>query len=305
MKMELRDIEYFAVVAEHGHVGRAAVVLGLGQPALSKSLRRLEQAVDARLLTRTSKGVELTPAGAALLSRVRQLRLALDDVSHEIADIGRGRVGHLRIGTAGAFIEHPVSEACRTMMQKAPEVTFAVMVETLEVMLPALLRGELDMAVLGVSAVPHENLIQEHLFDDEFVIITSMNHRLTGSKRVAIADLARERWVLSAPRTLASQKVFRAFETNGLPQPRVAVRTPSLPLRDILVASTDLLGYSSTRVARAALPHVRLAEIRVKELEWIRRVGVIYRKDSYLSPVALRFIETLKSMARAPGRTPK
>ena len=58
--MELRDIEYFAVIAEHGHLGRASEALGLSQPALSKSLRRLEEAVEARLFNRTPKGMELT-----------------------------------------------------------------------------------------------------------------------------------------------------------------------------------------------------------------------------------------------------
>src|SRR5689334_4923868 len=68
MIMELRDIDYFAVVAHHGHLGRAAEALGLGQPALSMSLRRLEQSAQAKLVKRTAKGVELTAVGAALLS---------------------------------------------------------------------------------------------------------------------------------------------------------------------------------------------------------------------------------------------
>jgi DNA-binding transcriptional LysR family regulator len=58
--MELRDIEYFAVIAEHGSLARAAEGLGLSQPALSKCLRWLENAVEAKLVKRTSKGVELT-----------------------------------------------------------------------------------------------------------------------------------------------------------------------------------------------------------------------------------------------------
>jgi len=61
--MELRDIEYFAVVAEHGNLRRAAESLGLSQPALSKSLRRLEKSMAAKLVKRTPKGVELTAVG--------------------------------------------------------------------------------------------------------------------------------------------------------------------------------------------------------------------------------------------------
>jgi DNA-binding transcriptional LysR family regulator len=303
--MELRDIEYFAVVAEHGHVGRAAEALGLGQPALSKSLRRLEQAAGARLFVRTSKGVELTPAGEALLSRVRRLRLALEDVAQEVADIGQGRAGHLRIGVAGAFLVDQVSEAFTTLLRSAPDVTLSATVETGDTLLPALLNGEVDLAVLAMTEPPHENVIQEHLFDIEFVVIASYRHRLAGRKPVTIADLAQERWVLSTAGTLASQVLSRAFEASSLPPPRVVMRTRSLRLRDSLVSATDLLGYGSSRVGRATAPLARLAEIRVKELEWIRRVGVAYRRDAYLSPVGRRFIELLKAVAGETGRVTK
>jgi DNA-binding transcriptional LysR family regulator len=301
--MELRDIEYFAVVAEHGHVGRAAEALGLGQPALSKSLRRLEQGTGARLFARTAKGMQLTAAGTALLSRVRRLRLALDDVAHEIADIGQGRAGHLRIGVAGDFIVDPVSEACKMLLCSAPDVTLSATVETGDSLLPAVVNGNLDLAILGMTASPHENIVQEHLFDDEFVVIASRRHRLAVRKRVTMADLAQERWILSVPRALASRTLFRAFEAGGLPPPRVVMNTPSLPLRDNLVAATDLLGYGSSRVARTSPTSARFVEIRVKGLEWRRRVGVAYRSDAYLSPVATRFIEWLKSTcARPPAK---
>src|SRR5436190_21104177 len=96
--MELRDIEYFAVVAQHGHLGRAAEALGLSQPAVSKSLRRLEQALGVKLVKRTPKGVEVTAEGSVLLLRMRGLRLSLQDVAREVADVSQGRVGHLHIG---------------------------------------------------------------------------------------------------------------------------------------------------------------------------------------------------------------
>jgi DNA-binding transcriptional LysR family regulator len=98
--------------------------------------------------------------------------------------------------------------------------------------------------------------------------------------------------------------VVRAFEDAGLSPPRVIMRTPSLPLRDILVSSTDCLGYSSTRVARNAIPRIRFAEFRVKELAWTRRVAVAYRSDAYLSPIARRFIEILKTTTQEIAKKP-
>ena len=100
MKIEQRDLEYFAVVAEHGNLGRAAEALELSQPALSMSLKRLERATGSKIVRRTAKGVELTEASGTLLRHVARLRLAHEDILKEVADIGQARAGHIRVGTS-------------------------------------------------------------------------------------------------------------------------------------------------------------------------------------------------------------
>src|SRR5262245_40897848 len=124
--MELRDIEYFAVVAEHRSIARAAETLGLSQPALSKSLRRLEASVRAKVVKRTPKGVELTAVGTALLAQVRRLRLTLDDITREAADLSEGRAGHLRIGTTSLQALHFVPTACDALLKEAPKATLTI-----------------------------------------------------------------------------------------------------------------------------------------------------------------------------------
>src|SRR3974390_1072644 len=119
MPRELRDIEYFAVVAEHGHLGRAAAALGISQPALSKSLRRLETALAVKLVKRTARGVDLTAEGAILQMRVRELRLSLQNVTREIKEVSDGRVGHLRVGVGGAMPEVLLSAAFGKLLQDA------------------------------------------------------------------------------------------------------------------------------------------------------------------------------------------
>src|SRR5215510_4874422 len=115
MHSQLRDIEYFATIAEHGQLQRAAETLGLSQAALSKSLNRLETAMNARLLKRTPKGVEPTSVGAALLARVGKLRLSFEDVTREIADLSEGRAGHLRIGAVAGAGLHLAPMACEAL----------------------------------------------------------------------------------------------------------------------------------------------------------------------------------------------
>src|SRR5256885_4712174 len=141
--MELRDVEYFAVIAEHSHLGRAADALGISQPALSKSLGRLETAVGVKLVKRTPRGVELTAEGAALQRRVSDLRLSLQSVTREIRDVSEGRVGQLRIGVGAQISERFLSAAFAELLDEAPRTTLKVTVSDNDVMVPALKNGEL------------------------------------------------------------------------------------------------------------------------------------------------------------------
>jgi len=301
MKMEPRDIEYFAVIAEHGNLGRAADQLGLSQPALSKGLRRLEKAVGAKLVRRTPKGVDLTAVGTALLSRARGLRLTLDDIAREAADLSEGRTGHLRVGTTPGLSGYLLPATCAVMLKEAPRVAVNVIVGTSEFLEPALSRGELDLIVTPAPAVERNHLAREHVFDREFVVIASARHRLARKKQVTLADLARERWVMS-PGSRAQEALSRAFAQSKLPPLSIAVETASLPFSLSLLPSTDLLGFGPRQYVREHSSPVRLVELPVKGLSRQQSVAVQYRKDAYLSPTAQRFIKILKSTGKEIAR---
>ena len=291
--MELRDIEYFAVIAEHGNVRRAADALDLSPPALSKSLRRLEQSLQAKLFKRTPKGVELTAVGSALLAQVRRVRLTLADIAREAADLSQGLAGHLRVGVGPALAE-TLPSSYAMLIKAAPRLTVEISVTDNDVMFPALRNGELDLIFNVDPGFPSEGLIQEHLFYDDSVVFASVRHRLARAKRVAMGALVQERWVLPTSNIPPRQWLNRAFHEEGLPPLRVAVDTRSARLRLQLVAVSDLIGFMSRHAVQAAAGELRLKELPVKELVWRRSVRVIYREDAYLSPAAHRMIEVLK-----------
>lgn len=295
MKQQLRDIEYFAAVAEHGHLGRAANALGLSQPALSKSLRRLEQSMQAKLVRRTSKGMALTPVGDALFSRVRRLRLSLEDVTREIADLTHGHAGHLRIGCAPVFATHLLPAACATLLKEAPRVTSKVAFLDTEIALPALRHGELDFYLAPFQTSRHDDLVAEHLFDHDLVVYASASHRLARKRELRLSDLARERWAVASLNAPSPQRLRQAFLDAGLPPPEVAMESNSLPLRHRIVASSELLGFAPRSSVSEAARRSRLVVLPVRDFTHTRRVGVMYRKDAYLSPAARRFIEILKA----------
>ena len=109
--LDLRDLRYFEVIAELGHMGRAARALNRTQPALTGCVRRLEATLGTTLFERIGRNIRLTAAGEALLARARSLRIASEDAMREIADLGKGLAGLVRIGvvpTAARFLLPPV-----------------------------------------------------------------------------------------------------------------------------------------------------------------------------------------------------
>jgi DNA-binding transcriptional LysR family regulator len=297
--MELRDLEYFSVVAEHGNVGRAAEALDLSPPALSKSLRRLEKAVGAKLVKKIPKGIELTAVGAAMVDHARRIKLTLHDVTQEVVDLSQGQAGRLSIA-AGPVIVEDLPRAYTVLRKDAPKLKLDLVVTDNDESIPLLRQGKLDLIVNTLPASPYEGTAQERLYDDDWVVCAAADHPLFRKKRVTINDLVGESWALTTVDPIRQYPLLHLFRENRLSLSQVAVQTRSLRFRLCIVATTRLLSFTSRRVLRQA-SEFRLKEIPIRELTWRRPVGVIYRKNAYLSPTARRFIDVLKSTAQDLG----
>ena len=297
--MDLRDIDYFAAIAEHRHLGRAAEALGLGQPALSISLRRLEKAANAKLFQRTPKGVELTPVGAALLTHVGRLRLVREDVAREISDLAHGQAGSLHIGASPSNALAVLPEVCSQLLSDSPKLTLRVSVLDNEALLPALRKGALDVVIGHTQQFRDPEIAEIVIHEDEFVVYCSAGHRLAKRKSLSIVDLVDQRWVATEANAYAPWLSLRqSFGEYGLPPPGIALVSPSPALNLRAVASSQLLGISNRRNVAAAASSLRLSILPVKELVWIRHAVIVHRKGAYLSPVAKRFIDAMKSAAK-------
>jgi DNA-binding transcriptional LysR family regulator len=182
-RLDLRQLEYFLAVAEELHFGRAAERLHIAQPSLSQQIRRLEAQVGAPLLHRTSRRVELTEAGAALLREGRRtLRQAERTLAAARAE-DRLLVGFT--GTAGAGLLTPVLSA---YAEDRPEVK--VIVRELELGdVPQLITGGVDVAFTRLR--PGEaDLEIEILAHEQRLVALSSRHRLARRATIALADLA-------------------------------------------------------------------------------------------------------------------
>lgn len=294
--MELRDLEYFVVVAEQGNLGRAAAELRLSQPALSKSLKRLEDALEVKLFRRNASGMELTAEGSLLLSRARDLRDSLRNVAREVSDVSRGHAGHINVGVGPNANDDFLLAAVTELLRIEPRITMKVIVSDQDEILPALRRGEIDVVVNVVYPKPPAGLAYIPLREDECVVCCGLGHRLAGRTRVALADLSDERWALGEPGLPTQQILNEVLRDHGMEPPRAALQTRLLSMRLQAAVRSDLLIYTSKAIAEQ---FGGLAVLPVAELRWVRSLGVLHRKEPYLSPALRRFIEILKTVT--PG----
>jgi DNA-binding transcriptional LysR family regulator len=164
------ELRHLLLIVEHGTFTEAARHAHLSQPALSASVRRLEEAFGARLLHRGRDGARLTAAGEALVPRVRASLAALDDGRRAVAEVMGLHVGEVRLGagtTATTYLLPPVLARYR---EEHPEIRYLLRETTTDEALAALERGELDLAV--VTAEGHEPWMV-----DELILVAAPGRR--------------------------------------------------------------------------------------------------------------------------------
>ena len=220
--MELRHLRYFVAVAEERHFGRAAERLHMAQPPLSQQIRQLEAELGLTLLTRTTRRVDLTPAGAAYLERAREILGAVDAAAHEAASIASGRRGRLLIGCVGSATYSLLPALARTLRAELPEVEFGFRGEMLSPdQAAALIDGTLDLGLLrplptGNSGGP--GLSITHLRHENLLVAMPKDHRFAGRRRVRIADLDGEGLVIHAGsgRSAMNAMIQELFDSAGI-----------------------------------------------------------------------------------------
>src|ERR1700712_1916639 len=190
--MELRQLEAFVAVATELHFGRAADKLFIGQPTLSDLVRRLERELGTQLLTRTTRRVGLTEAGAELLGRSRAI---LDDVaaaSNAVRRIAGGDAGTVRVGITPPVAPRLAPYLRDTFVEKAPAVEIVQSQLWLPTLLDAVADGTVDVAIT-CGALPERDGVANEVFCSEPLLVgLRPGHRLAGDPTIAWSQLANE-----------------------------------------------------------------------------------------------------------------
>ena len=297
--MDLRDLHYFEVIAELEHMGRASERLHRTQPALTSSIRRLEEDCGVRLFEKSGRGIRLTEAGKVLLKWARRTRLDVHDAQQEINHIANGLVGTVKVGIVPTAAQFVLPPAMRQLIREAPEVNLHTVVGLIDVLKTLLHSGEVDMTI-GTEGMDEPGYTSEFLAEDPIVVVANASHEVF-RRKAGIGDLAAYRWVLQSAGAPTRDWLDQTFERHHLPRPRVQVESNTLLMLPTLIAETGLLSFISRRHLLSGQAGSSLKEVDVPETVMQRRMVVTYREGGYLSPASRRLIELL---AEAAAQTP-
>ena len=298
-RIKLQDLHVLMAVVQDGSMGKAARRLNTSQPNISKSIADLELALGVRLLDRHRQGIEPTEYGRALLDCGVSVFDELRQGVKKIEFLADPTAGEVRIGCSPIVAPSFVSAVVDRLSRRSPRIVFHLMTAPVEALHHELHQRHVDFLIARrFGPVADEQLGFEPLFDDAFVVAAGAKNPWVRRRRVRLAELVNESWMLPPPESVIGSLATQAFRASGVDYPRVTVVTLPGEARTRLLATGRFLTIVSTSTLRFAAKHPKFKALPL-ELSLPRvPVGIVALKNCTLSPVAKLFIEHAREVAK-------
>src|SRR6201996_3967191 len=230
MMIELRHVNYFLALAEEKHFTRAAERSGIQQPPFSRQIRDLEDMIGARLFSRTPNGAVLTEAGKAFLSAVQNIPNQIERAARDAQRAARGEVGSLRVGYTGSAAFNPVvSATIRSFRRNYPDVDLSLEEANTPRLVEGVKDGRYDVVFLRPGASGSADLQERLLVEEAMVAVLPADHALSGAKRVRLAALKDEPFILLpvASGPILHDEIYAACRRAGF-EPSLGQMAPQI-----------------------------------------------------------------------------
>jgi DNA-binding transcriptional LysR family regulator len=304
-RISLHDMRILVSVLQAGSMGQAAKRLATSQPAISRSISQLENALGARLLDRSSHGIEPTAYGRAL---ARRGLVVFDELIQAVRDIdflSDPTKGYLRIAApiavAGGFVASVIDRLAR----RYPGLAFQVLATDTATAYRALAERSVDIVVAHViEPLAREDMDVDVLFLDPHVVVAGAKSPWARRRRLTLIELVQEPWVLPPPDAPFGSVVSEAFRAFGLDVPKTVV-TSTLPVRSALVSTGRYLTMVPSVVLRFATNDPIFKGLPIVLPTTRRPLAIVTLKNRTLTPAAQLFTDCARSVARPLAKESK
>ena len=299
-RLRLRDLHILSVVVQWGSMAKAATQLAMSQPAVSEAIATLEAAVRVRLLDRSSRGVEPTIYGHALLKRGNAVFDELRQGIRDIELLADPAAGEVRIASPETFASGLLPAAIDRLSRRYSRIVVRVVqVDTSTLEFRELRERKIDLALARIhTTFVEDDLDTEILFEDTHRVVVGTRSHWARRRRITLAELVNEPWIFPSTRVIDAL-IAEAFEAHGLEVPQERVSASSILLRNHLLATgrfltvlpNSVLRYNARQWSLKALP----VDLGVKP----RPIALVTLKNRTAGPAVRLFIEHLRAAAHA------
>ncbi|MDA0239892.1 MAG: LysR substrate-binding domain-containing protein [Proteobacteria bacterium] len=242
-RMNLRQMQTLVTVAEQRNILKASELLNMTQPAVSKSIKEMENTLGLSLFIRTTRGVSVTEYGASFIDHVRAVLAEMRAAWNELADIQDAYVGKLQIGALPSVSGGPLIQVLADLPRDRPGISITIHEGVHAQLLPALRNGELDMVVgRMIEDGGRGGLGQTILYHEPWAVLARKEHPLSGkNEALDLSDVFEEQWILPLPNASFRPVIKSIFDDHGLALPSAAIECSSGLMARSLLMRTDML----------------------------------------------------------------
>jgi len=291
--MDLLHLEHFLAVVEEGTFTRAAERMNRTQPAISQSVRRLEDEIGSPLFARDVHEVTLTEAGRVLADYARRLLTMRDDALRDVSELRTLKAGRLTIAAHESAAVYLLPAPLRNYLQKFPNIKVGIKRSRLAEIPRQVMDREVDVGFVKDEPAFHE-LHWVEVFSDEMALVASPDHPLVQRAQVHIRDLGAENFVIHHGCSATSDRILQLFEENAT-RCRVAAELWSFENVKSFVRERVGLAIVPGITVRQELADGTLARIPLSELQMPRRTLMVYRDQGYVSDSASELIKLVRN----------
>jgi DNA-binding transcriptional LysR family regulator len=303
MTFDLKQLNAFATIVSAGSLGRAAETLHVTQPALSRTVRRLEQQVGAPLFERHSKGMQLTAVGGALLPHATLLLREAENATEEINAMRGLAKGTIRVGAVGNVASLILPLAIGAVLKKWPQLTVFVIEGVWDRLAEGLVKHEIDLALSATAETPDEiEAIADCRWQDRSHVIAAANHPLRRKRKLTLEDTMNEPWAITPRGTAPYQQMQQVFRTHGLGLPNIVVETRSIIVLKSLVTHSGFLGWMPESIYDAERRARLVNVLDIQGASSTRTLTAFKRRQGILPAPAVKLLEELRRLAARPAR---
>ena len=297
-RLKARHLALLVAIAEHRSLRRAAQEIAVTQPAATRMLADLEDALGVRLFDRVAWGMQATPYGDTLIRYARGVLTDLSEAHDEIVALASGAKGKLRVGSVTGAVPRLLAPALRAVREGRPGLKVFVLVNTSDVLVSALRQGTLDVAIgqLPADADPAEFAV-EPLRGEPLCVVARAGHPLARAKAVDAKSLAGVTWILHPPDSAMRASVTAMLARARLTLPGDVVETVSIVATLALLQGSDAVSVLPVDLADYYGEYGLLARLNLQLPAGGSMTELLTRRNRQLAPAAQDFVAALRIVA--------